>query len=224
MKINADIKEVFASDFSCKLVTFVNPFSYYLLEGREKSFTHVFSDGILLVCLYNFFSNKKIKRNSFDFTSAAPIVFDYCTANRLKVSLIGGTEEEIRKAKKVIIGRFPAIDIVYSHHGFIKGKEQKILDELRDNRTQVLISGMGTPLQEDFLVMGKNTNSNLLYGFTCGGFLSQISQREDYFNPLLSKLHLRWLQRFVRHSYVRKRILIDYPRFIVKYLSEKVKS
>ena len=63
------------------LYTFLNPFSYYKLVTQPELINEmdgIFVDGIALVSIYNHLSNStKVRRNSFDATSLAPIVFDY---------------------------------------------------------------------------------------------------------------------------------------------------
>jgi UDP-N-acetyl-D-mannosaminuronic acid transferase (WecB/TagA/CpsF family) len=217
------------SSCDTKLVTFVNPYSYYLVREflQANQFDYVYSDAISFVKIHNLLNpNLKIKRHSFDFTSLAPVVFDYCQRESLKLGLVGGSSEEISGAFKVIKSRYPSLDIVYCRDGYFNSDcELSIsLKELKDLQVEVLICGMGTPLQENFLIKAKESNVFLKCGFTCGGFLTQIASREDYFNPILSKLNLRWAQRFYRHSFVRRRVLVDYPVFFVKYLFEKFLS
>lgn len=206
-----------------KLFTFVNPYSYGILMEKKSSFLNDFnilSDGILFVTLYNFFNENKINRYSFDFTSLAPVVFSYASKYKLRVALVGGTENEINKAKIVINNKYPKLNIVLSHHGFIKGNVNDVIDMMKDKEIQVVISGLGTPFQEEFLINCQKNIDSLKLGFTCGGFLTQISNNENYFHPFFDKLNLRWLQRFLRHSYVRKRLFIDYPIFVFKYIFE----
>ncbi|MDH5914600.1 WecB/TagA/CpsF family glycosyltransferase [Vibrio splendidus] len=210
---------------TCNLYSFVNPYSYYLIKGSEyERNIEYFADGILLVVLYNLFSYKKIERYSFDFTSLANVICKFSEDNNLKVSLIGGKEEEINAAKLVLEKKFPNISIPFIHHGYISECEKNVLDMLAEVKPDIIICGMGTPMQEKFLLSCKNYVPSLKLGFTCGGFLSQISGNENYFHPVFDKLHLRWLQRFLRHGYVRKRILIDYPIFVLKFLKEKLFS
>lgn len=230
LKINKDIKNLLSVNYSrCRLITFVNPYSYYILKDKHDELVNemsfVFADGIFLVKMYNFFNRtENINRYSFDFTSLAPIVFDYSIKNSLKVALVGGNSAEISKACQVLNEKFPLLNIVYSRNGFFENELQRkeALNELNSHHPDILICGMGTPLQEVFIIQASQKASSLKYCFTCGGFLSQISSRDDYFNPLLNKFNLRWLQRAYRHSYVRKRLFFDYPIFFVRFLIDKL--
>lgn len=222
-----DIRTFKITDLDCgkKLFTFVNPYSYSILNKNDSKYLsnfNIYADGISYVKIHNFFHNDKIDRCSFDFTSLAPIIFNYAIEHKLKVALIGGTEQEINEAKKVILKRFNHLNITFSSHGYIKGKTDLIIKKLNDARVDIVIAGLGTPFQEDFIYECNKQIVTLKFAFTCGGFLSQISSNENYFHPLFDKLHIRWLQRFYRHSYVRKRMLIDYPHFYFRYIKEHI--
>lgn len=226
MKINTDLNGLF--DFKgdsqpCRLVTFVNPYSYYILNDEKdliSEVTDVFADGILLVYLHNIFNwNSKIKRFSFDFTSLAPIAFKFASENEFNVAIVGGSDDEVKKAVAIIKSFFPSLNITYHRSGFFDSDSDIIAsyDDIVASSADILICGMGTPIQESYIVNASRHCDNLKFCFTCGGFLSQISSKPDYFNPILNKLNLRWLQRAYRHSYVRRRIFFDYPKFIIKY-------
>ncbi|WP_217521013.1 WecB/TagA/CpsF family glycosyltransferase [Vibrio metschnikovii] len=216
---------------SPRLFTFVNPYSYELLEesGLVSEFDGIFVDGISLVVAYNFRHNfakaksEKISRFSFDFTSLAPVVLSHCDMNKLNVALIGGTKEDCDRAKAVITSKYPTLNLTFSHSGYINSdaETQSVYENLNKAKVDVIICGMGTPLQEQFLVNCATNVPSLKFGFTCGGFLSQIADKEDYFDPRMNKLNLRWLQRFIRHSYVRQRVLKDYPLFFAKFILGK---
>lgn len=212
--------------FDKKLHTFVNPYSYYVLEESKVYLDEfkIYSDGILLVEMYNLLHKDKISRYSFDFTSLAPVIFNYAAENNLKVALIGGTSDEIKKAVHLMENKFKKMNISYYHHGYIKDSFESIIDEIRNSDADIVIAGLGTPMQEEFILECSKGIPNLKFAFTCGGFLSQVSSNENYFHPFFDKLHLRWLQRFFRHSYVRKRVLVDYPKFVLRYMMDNLKN
>jgi UDP-Gal:alpha-D-GlcNAc-diphosphoundecaprenol beta-1,4-galactosyltransferase len=218
LKINNYNPEMLTKFNKSKIFTFANPYSYYLLdENIVNEFDAIFADGILLVLLNNFFSNNKINRFSFDFTSLAPIVFNFCEIEKLNVAIVGGSEYEIKIARFVIESKYPSINIVCASSGYFDSPSE-IIGILADANVEVVIAGLGTPLQENFLIECKESIPNLKFGFTCGGFLTQISQNVNYFHPFFDKLNLRWFQRFYRHSYVRKRLLLNYPFFVFKFI------
>jgi exopolysaccharide biosynthesis WecB/TagA/CpsF family protein len=210
-------------DHGKHIYSFVNPYSYYMIVDYPDSdnFTF-FADGILLVKLHNLLSKEKISRFSFDFTSLAPVIFKFAIEKKYKVALVGGSADDIIKAKRLLSKKYKGLSIVYSHDGYLQDNKETVLKELSSFSPEVIICGMGTPLQEGFINDCYMQIDSMRLGFTCGGFISQIAENENYFHPFFDKLHLRWFQRFLRHGYVRKRVLIDYPIFLIKYIKEKL--
>jgi N-acetylglucosaminyldiphosphoundecaprenol N-acetyl-beta-D-mannosaminyltransferase len=208
-------------------VTFVNPFSYYILKSRDyllKSLDYVFIDGLLLQRLHNIFHKNKVRRASFDLSSIADDVFKYCCQKKLKVSLIGAQKFEIDKAVKNIKSIYPELIICSYRNGYFSGTE--LIDYLRDIKNlnpDVIIVGAGTPVQEEIICKLKKMNIGRLL-FTCGGFFTQTSIKKDYYHPIIKRLDLRWLQRAFLHKHVRKRLFCNYPHFVIKYLFEKIYS
>lgn len=215
------IEKSFSSDGS--IVSFVNPFSYSILNNNEWIINDVdywYSDGALLCSLLNISRRDKIHRNSFDFSSVANELFLYATLHNYSISLIGGSLSEIQKASQYLSSRYPDMNIVYFRDGFFDDSEIfEIANAIQKSQADIVISGMGTPRQEEFLIeIHKKVNAKVL--ITCGGFFSQTAMRGDYYHPLVKKYGLRWLQRAIMHKHVRDRLLIDYPVFIVRYLSD----
>ncbi|MGF1761318.1 WecB/TagA/CpsF family glycosyltransferase [Photobacterium sagamiensis] len=211
------------SEGKSSIVTFVNPFSYEVLKNSKISvskFDFILCDGALLQKLYKIKFGEDIPRISFDYSSIAGDVFQMCEESNLKVALMGGTEGEINLAIENIKNKYSSVDIVYCSHGHFSSDEKlkNAIYKLAEKRPNVVIFGMGTPFQEYALEMYSTVSKVPFIGFSCGGFITQTSLRSDYYYPIVKKLGLRWVQRFVMHSHVRKRVVKYYPKFIVKYL------
>jgi N-acetylglucosaminyldiphosphoundecaprenol N-acetyl-beta-D-mannosaminyltransferase len=78
---------------------------------------------------------------------------------------------------------------------------------------------MGTPAQEEFAIYLKE-HGFVSYIFTCGGFITQTAKHTDYYKDVVKKINLRWLQRATDYKHIRKRLFINYPINIVRYLIE----
>lgn len=229
-----DIFRDVLNGYACKrsrafLITFVNPFSYQVLLGRNDivdEFDAFFTDGILLQCLHNiFYPDRKVERLSFDFTSIAHDVFAHAQKQCLNVTLIGASTKEVDKAISNILVMYPLLNIVYSHCGYFSDEDEVLecLKVVSAVNTDILIVGMGTPLQEEFIIKASKQCSNVKLMFTCGGFIMQTAMRADYYHPIIKKLGFRWLQRMVLHKHVRQRVFKDYPVFFIKYIWQHIK-
>jgi UDP-Gal:alpha-D-GlcNAc-diphosphoundecaprenol beta-1,4-galactosyltransferase len=156
----------------------------------------------------------KGERRSFDFTGVAHQVFQQCLESGVRIGVIGAQTHEVTRFKTLIETTYPGLHLVVSD-GF------KPLDELvstaqdmvqRDS-VQVLILGLGSPLQE--LVVEALASLPALRGvtaFTCGGFISQTAASKDgyYYPEVFTRLNMRWLWRLMTTRYVWKRILTTY--------------
>ena len=226
-----DEKIIFSEKFSldvkrhCNMTTFVNPFNYYFLKDNKSyllQFDEIHIDGSLLVLLHNlFYRETKVSRKSFDFSSIADDVFTFAKSSSKTVYLIGGSNSEVIKCSENILKLYPGLNIIGCNDGFFgvnPGDKLKLFSTLKELEPDYIIIGMGAPLQEELAIELKDFGVKFERLFTCGGFITQTSLRPDYYYPLVKKLGLRWLQRFIMHSHVRRRVLINYPVFIFKYI------
>jgi beta-1,4-glucosyltransferase len=80
------------------------------------------------------------------------------------------------------------------YSGLRRGEE--LADWLRNNQIDVVIAGLGTGLQEDFLAEASSYMSRGLL-LTCGGFLDQFAS-QNYYPSWAYPLKLNWLVRICR--------------------------
>jgi N-acetylglucosaminyldiphosphoundecaprenol N-acetyl-beta-D-mannosaminyltransferase len=220
---NFEIEELIGSN-----VTFVNPFSYLeISKPSEEPTIHafkIFADGIGVVILYNLFLRRKIKRFAFDNTSVAPLVLNFAQENQLKVFLVGGKPGTAKIAGDLLLKKHPHLNLVGIKSGYFDASNPKA-EVLREaQNADIVIVGMGAPLQEKFLselreIGWKGT------GFTCGGFLDQTATKGIvYFPKWIDALHLRSLYRLLDEpSRLGKRYLLTYPKFIVLFFIEIIR-
>ena len=168
------------------IYTFLNPYSYHVARGNYSLFSQmdgIFCDGKLL-CMVLRLLNIKVERVSFDMTSLAPIVFSYAETNNRSLYVLGSSEADIEKSIKYFLQLYPNLNILGFRSGFFSSLEERegVISRVRELGPEIVIVGMGTPLQEKFLLDLKNSGWNGL-GFTCGGFLHQTSARGLNYYP-----------------------------------------
>ena len=202
------------------ITSFVNPYSMLIVKDKPKlatdiDFWHV--DGISLINLFKGYLKINISRYSFDDTSVAPLVFSFAKQHSLKIGIIGTKPEIIQKAVDVIIAKYN-VDILFFRDGYFVNDEMEIAqNEIIDRGIDIVVCGMGTPYQEDFLIGLKKLGWNG-YGYTCGGYLHQIASRENYYPPLIDKMNLRWVFRIFDEPKLLSRYFIKYPEFLFKFI------
>jgi len=214
-----------------KLVTFLNPYSYLFARNKIGLFKNfnIKIDGIILVKTLNIFGFKNIIRESFDMTSMAPLVFEESIKTKKSIYFIGTKPEIIDKAADNIKEQFPELNIIGYRDGYIKEEERnEVLKSIITLNPDILICGMGTPVQEQFLIdLQKSGWSGT--GYTCGGFLHQTANSIKYYPNWVNKYNLRALYRIYDEPVLLKRYLFEYPKFVyyffVDYINYKfVKS
>ena len=204
-----------------KLYTYVNPYTYLIAkknEGIYKEF-NIWSDGILITKIFNLFGYK-IERKSFDISSMAPLIFENAIKENKKIYIIGTKPELISKAIGNIKKLFPNLNIIGYRDGYINKEEyNKVLINIKKLNPDIVICGMGAPLQEKFLYDLKNIGWNGI-GYTCGGFLHQIAKKTIYYPDWVNRYHLRWLYRICDEPKLLKRYLFYYPLGILVLLKD----
>lgn len=211
-------------------ISFVNPFSYYIFKARPdlvRTIDGFFIDGALLKTLHNITNAKrKVERISFDFSSIAHDMFEFAAGKRMTVALVGGSQEDIATCSKNLKIRYPHLNIVYTRHGFFNSKDDihESVCNIIELKINMVVVGMGVPLQEEFLqyLRTLDESKEVKFALTCGGFITQTAIRPDYYLPIVKKLGLRWLQRIIMHRHVRRRVVRDYPIFLFKYIKHTI--
>lgn len=207
------------------IFSYVNGYSYLILRKLKKqceSFDGFFSDGIYLIFFYNLFFKKKIKRVTFDMTSLAPVVFDYCINLDKKIYFLGGKQDEIEKFIRLINEKYPRLHVAGYQNGYNKDTAL-VIQQVREASPDIVIVGLGCPHQENFLVCLKETGWRGI-GFTCGAFISQTQENIDYYPKFINTLNLRWLYRLVKERHTRQRFFNSYPIFPVVFIKDILRT
>ncbi|MFD2563569.1 WecB/TagA/CpsF family glycosyltransferase [Aquimarina rubra] len=205
--------------------TFLNPYSY--LKYRENpdlfnKFNKVYIDGILLVIWFRLFGIK-VKRTSFDMTSLAPKVFEFCSVNNKSIYFIGSTDSAINLFVNEVSSKYYNLKILGYRNGYFDNEQEKrnVLTLIKEKNPDFIVVGMGTPFQEEFLLSLKELGWKGS-GFTCGGFIHQTAQGIQYYPTVFDKYNLRWLYRIIDEPYLIKRYFIYYPKSLFLFIYDMI--
>ena len=209
-----------------KLTTFINPFSYLFLRKQLSIFSrfdYIFLDGILMVLLMRLIS-KKVKRLSFDMTSIAPKVFNNALGNRRSMFFLGSKQNEIEDFVNQIKTKYQNLIIVGFSSGYFKSEDdkQRQINSIVGLNPDLIIVGMGTPLQEKFLLELRDKGW-IGTGFTCGGFFHQTGKKINYYPKIFDRLNLRWVYRIYDEPKLFTRYFVQYPKSIVFFTFDLIK-
>ncbi len=211
-----------------KIYTFLNPVSYLNAIKNERLFERfdgILVDGSILTVSIRLLYGKRIKRRSFDMTSIATSLFQYSISEKKTIYLIGATTVQIERTVEILQNRFPELQIAGYRNGFFSSENeiQKTCKEIIRLKPDYVIAGMGTPLQEMFLLQLKGCCYKGI-GFTCGSFISQLSMRGvAYYPKWTNKYNLRFLYRFYKEKHTRKRYLKAVFLFPFYFIRNKLK-
>jgi N-acetylglucosaminyldiphosphoundecaprenol N-acetyl-beta-D-mannosaminyltransferase len=202
-----------------RLTTFVNPYSYWLAREHPElhtmlgEFDEVLCDGQGLVAAAAQCGLPGIQRISFDSTSLAPVLFNFCSKHDLKVFLVGGAPGVAEQAASTYQSACPGLMIAGTHSGFFDDPEV-VIAQILATGSRVVICGMGSPRQEAFLLRLKEAAWHGI-GFTCGGYLDQSRGQLTYYPAWVDRLNLRFAFRLASEPRrLWKRYLIQYWWFV----------
>lgn len=201
------------------LTTYLNPYSYLLIRQSDvdlSKFTRIYIDGGLLARALRILIRRKLQRVSFDMTSAAPVLFARWSKEGRGIYFIGAKEEEITRFMAVIVTAFPGLHVTGYRNGYFSSDEERksVIREICDASPDILIAGMGTPLQERFLIDAREAGWQGA-GYTCGGFLHQTGSKLSYYPNWINKMGLRWAYRIYDEPGLARRYFLAYPRALL---------
>ena len=89
--------------------------------------------------------------------------------------------------------------------------------DIKNLNPDIVICGMGTPLQEHFLADLQKLGWGGI-GYTCGGFLHQTARDIQYYPEWIDKYNIRWIYRIYDEPKLFKRYFWEYPKFFVYFI------
>lgn len=202
-----------------KLITFLNPYYIELLRNNPnlyQKFDYICSDGMIPIILNRIWKHPKSFRISFDMTSLAKKLFERIEQTKESVYFIGSKQTDIDMFVQNIQKQYSQINIIGYNHGYIKNKIEKTADKIISSNPDIIIIGMGAPMQDEFAILLHNRGfKGTIY--TCGGFFHQTTKKINYYPTWINKLNLRTPYRLVKEPYVLKRVIRYYPPFLFRY-------
>lgn len=210
-----------------KVYTFLNPVSYLTALDNKELFGQmdgIFADGELLVKAIKMLYAKVVTRRSFDMTSMAPELFAYAVEHDKTIYIVASKQEQVEKAVEIFQERYPEVKFAGYRNGYFSSEEEmdKEAKHITELKPDFLIVGMGSLMQENFLLKVKNAGY-LGIGFTCGGFIHQTSKNEiDYYPAWVDKTNLRFVYRMWKEPHTRKRYVMAGLLFPARFIAEKI--
>lgn len=141
-----------------------------------------------------------------------------------RVAFFGAKDEVIKKAKENILKTYPELNFVYTRNGYFDfEKRYEIYNELKQANPQILLVGLGSPMQEMVIKELKE----VLDGCTMigvGGSFDVFSGIVKESPEIFRKLGLEWFYRTFKEPKRLKRIFPTLPIFLIKCIIDNVKK
>lgn len=200
------------------LATFVNPYAWRVARARPDypamlaGFDLVLPDGIGVVKALAWTCGVTAARLSFDASSLYLPVFDRLDRERRRLFIVGAAPGVAERAVARMQAEFPAIAVAGCLDGF-RPRDEAVAAILAV-APDIVLCGMGAPHQERLLLELRVRGFRGI-GFTCGGFLDQLAEKERYYPAWIDKAELRWLYRLAKEPRrLLRRYTLDYAPFV----------
>lgn len=211
-----------------KMYSYVNPVSYLdALKHKDVYGTMdgLFVDGSLMTAAIHICYGKHITRRSPDMVGFLPEVFEYVNNQNKSICVVGSSQQQMELAVKKFSSWYPNVVWKNCRNGYFSG-EQEMEDYaavISEEQPDYLICGMGSVIQERFLLMCKEAGFSGV-GFSCGGFIRQIAEnpKDTYYPAWINRMNLRFLYRMYKEPHTRKRYAIAGLVFPARFVWERL--
>ena len=149
-------------------------------------------------------------------TDLVPDLLERGIDRRGRVYLLGGTPDEVALARERAAERFPEWDFVGHHHGYFEAAEEAaVLDQVRAAQADVVLVGMGTPLQEEFIRRHRDEFGCSLV-LAVGGLFAHLSDRITRAPQWMRRMGLEWVGVAVQQPRKIGRYTVGSFEFLVR--------
>lgn len=204
-------------------LSFQLPWFHEFLE--ESEIVHCDGFGVIKAMRYLGLTVEPDYRVSY--TDLMPALLKQCDRNGWSVFLLGTKEEAIEKAIFNLTKAYPHAKF-FGHHGYFNKNNRKInqqiIQGINEIKPQILIVGMGMPVQEEWV---KNHQEQLQVNaiFVGGAVIDRFAGLVTDCPEWLSKRGLEWVYRFIKEpKRLAARYLLGNPAFALQILLAKLQQ
>lgn len=174
----------------------------------------VLNDGIGVTLAAKVVGNVSFPAN-LNGTDLTPLILMMAAEQGWRVFLLGAAPGVAEKAAAKFVSQIPSLVIGGTHSGyFTTGELDGVLQQIRDAKTDVLIVGMGNPIQERWLAQHLAATGAKL-GVGVGAFIDFSAGVFPRAPLWMQKMKVEWLYRLSREpKRLWKRYLLGGPVFL----------
>ncbi|MFT8872894.1 MAG: WecB/TagA/CpsF family glycosyltransferase [Sporolactobacillus sp.] len=153
-------------------------------------------------------------------TDFIPLFLRLCLAQGRRVYLLGAKADAVAAAARRLSNQFAPELIAGFHHGYFRDVKEMVA-EINASGADVLIVGMGMPLQEKFIAAQHETLKPAVC-IAAGGFIDFASGLKRRAPKIMRQLNLEWLFRMMLEPRrMWRRNVIGHVRFFTTLFTLK---
>ncbi|MFJ7745080.1 WecB/TagA/CpsF family glycosyltransferase [Peribacillus sp. NPDC097295] len=141
-------------------------------------------------------------------------LFAIANEQSLKVYLLGAEESVIEKAASEVRQKFPSINLVGYHHGYVDIEDETLAKSIAELEPDIILTALGFPRQEKWTSLHYPLFKKGLF-MGVGGSFDVLAGKVNRAPVLWQKMRLEWLYRLIQEPSRWKRMLV-LPKFVIK--------
>lgn len=201
----------------CLNIAITNPdYAHHL-----NTFSCVYADGMGAV-----WAGKWLHGCTLHKMTGADWIHDLCRMaehHRWRIYLLAGAEGIVQQARANLTAQYPGLQIVGARSGFFTTTEEKtIVAEISSLRPDILLVGLGVPLQEAWITRWKN-ELPVRICWAVGALFDYVAGLEPRAPRWMRAVPLEWLWRLLVDPAGKwQRYLIGMPLFAFRVMRDKI--
>ncbi|MDQ4138409.1 MAG: WecB/TagA/CpsF family glycosyltransferase [Actinomycetota bacterium] len=147
-----------------------------------------------------------------------------CAVQGKRVFLFGGRPEVVAMAARRLQDAAPGLRIAFSHGYRPASDTEELLQEIHDFSTDVLLVGLGDPLQQEWIASVKGS-LRVPAVLTCGGLFDWTSGARPRAPHWMIVTGLEWLWRLILEPRrLARRYLLGNPAFLARLAGQWLRA
>ena len=151
---------------------------------------------------------------------------DFAAAEGFSLYFLGARPGVAQEAARRLRERYTDLKVVGVRHGYFdhsagSAENEALLEEINSCAPDILLVGLGMPLQERWLTENRHMLGTAGVALTCGAAFDYASKRLRRGPRLLTGSGLEWLARLIREPRrLWRRYLLGNPLFLLRVLRQ----
>ena len=185
-----------------------------------NSADYLFADGTGVRLAIGIQHHTKIKDN-INGTDLVPLLFTEFANKGLRYFLLGNTPTRIEQAAAYAKKNFTGWTLAGYHHGYLENiNSDSLIKMINDSGADVLLVGMGNPLQEQW-IHSNISRLKIPLCFAVGGLFDYWVGDLTRAKQWIRKIGCEWVHILLSQPHKKRRYLIGNPKFIARVLHTK---